>query len=194
MSLLTALAITTDYAMLPLANIKLMDTIVFVSGLVFGLNVGVSVGALTWLVYGSVNPLGSAGGPLLLILIVSETVYAILGSLARKVFSFEESSVSARSLFWGCLGLIGALIYDLVTIIVPTMLTGASFVVAVASLVPAVPFMLAHEISDFVFFAAVGPILVSTMLKIIKSRGTPMPHSGVQESLIPAAVVTMVSS
>ncbi|HYB06646.1 MAG TPA: hypothetical protein VEB87_00665 [Nitrososphaerales archaeon] len=193
-SLLTALAITTDYAMLPLANIKLMDTIVFVSGLVFGLDVGVSVGALTWLVYGSVNPLGSAGGPLLLILIVSETVYAILGSLARKVFSFEENSVSARSLFWGCLGLIGAFIYDLVTIIVPTMLTGASLVVAVASLVPAVPFMLAHEISDFVFFAAVGPILVSTMLKVIKSRGTPLPHSGVQESLLSAAMVTMVSS
>jgi hypothetical protein len=74
------------------------------------------------------------------------------------------------------------------------MLTGASFVVAVASLVPAVPFMLAHEISDFVFFAAVGPILVSTMLKVIKSRGTPLPHSGVQESLLSAAMVTMVSS
>lgn len=171
----TALAITTDYAMLPLANIKLMDTIVFVSGLVFGLSVGVSVGALTWLVYGSVNPLGSAGGPLLLILIASETVYAILGFLARKAFSSEEDGIPARSLFWGCLGLIGAFIYDLVTIIVPTMLTGASFVVAVASLVPAIPFMLAHEISDFAFFAAVGPILVGAILKVIRSRGVPMP-------------------
>jgi hypothetical protein len=174
-SLFTALAVATDYAMFPLANIKLMDTIVFVSGLVFGLDVGVSVGALTWLVYGSVNPLGSAGGPLLLILIASETVYAVLGSLARKVFSFEENGAPARSLLWGCLGLIGAFAYDLVTIIVPTMLTGAPFVVAVASLAPAIPFMLAHEISDFVFFAAVGPILVSATLKVIKSKGTQMP-------------------
>ena len=173
-SLFAALAIATDYAMFPLANIKLMDTIVFVSGLVFGLDVGVSVGALTWLVYGSVNPLGSAGGPLLLILIASETVYAMLGSLARKAFSFEENSLPARSLLWGCLGLIGAFIYDLVTIIVPTVLTGAPLVVAVASLVPAIPFMLAHEISDFVFFAAVGPILVSAILKVIRSRGTQM--------------------
>lgn len=156
--------------MLPLANIKLMDTIVFVTGLVFGLNVGVSVGGLTWLVYGSVNPLGSAGGPLLVILIVSETVYAFLGTLARKVFSFEEVGIPSTSLFWGCLGLIGALIYDLVKIITPTMLTGVPFEVAVASLVPAIPFMLAHEISDFAFFAVVGPILVSAILKVIKPK------------------------
>lgn len=178
-SVFAALAITTDYAMLPLANIKLMDTIVFVSGLLFGLNVGASVGALTWLVYGTVNPLGSDGGALLLILVVSETVYAFLGSLARKAFSFEEvKGVPARSLFWGCLGLIGAFIYDLITIITPTMLTGASFWVAVASLVPAVPFMLAHEISDFVFFAAVGPILVSVILKVMRPMGiitSPLP-------------------
>jgi hypothetical protein len=167
-SLFTALAITTDYAMLPLTNVKLMDTIVFVSGLVFGLYVGVSVGALTWLVYGSVNPFGSAG-PLLLILVVSETVYAVLGSLARRFFSFSDFGQPARSLFWGCLGLIGAFVYDLATIMTPTMLTGVSFGVAVASLVPAAPFMLAHEISDFVFFATAGPILVSTVMKVVKS-------------------------
>ena len=167
-ALFTALAIITDYAMLPLANIKLMDTIVFVSGLVFGLNVGVSVGALTWLVYGTVNPLGSAGGPLLVILILSETVYAFLGSLARRAFSFEEVGIPARSLFWGCLGLTGAFVYDLATIITPTMMTGAPLMVALASLVPAVPFMLAHEVSDFFFFAVLGPILVGAILRVVK--------------------------
>jgi len=55
------------------------------------------------------------------------------------------------------------------------MLLSQSFVVAVASLVPAIPFMLEHEISDFAFFAAVGPILVSAILKVIRSRGTQMP-------------------
>lgn len=170
-SLFAALAITTDYAMLPLANIKLMDTIVFASGLVFGLNVGVSVGALTWLVYGSVNPLGSAGGPLLVILIVSETVYAFLGCLARKMFSFDQFGLPARSLFWGSLGLIGAFVYDLSTIITPTMLSGVPFRVALASLLPALPFMLAHEVSDFVFFATAGPILVGAILKVARSKG-----------------------
>lgn len=169
-SLFAALAITTDYAMFPLANIKLMDTIVFVSGLVFGMGVGVAVGGLTWLVYGTVNPLGSDSGLLLVILIVSEMVYAVLGSLARRSFSAESVGVPAKSLYWGCLGLIGAFIYDLVTIIVPTMIAGASFEVAASSLVLAVPFMLAHEISDLVFFATAGPLLVSAILKIVKQR------------------------
>src|SRR5271169_166083 len=85
-SMFTALAVVTDYAMLPLANVKLMDSIVFVAALTFGLEVGVSVGALSWLVYGEVNPLGPDGGLLLLILIGSETIYAGFGYLVRRSF------------------------------------------------------------------------------------------------------------
>ncbi len=169
-SVFTALAITTDYAMLPLANIKLMDSIVFVSALAFGLGVGISVGALTWLVYGSVNPLGSAGGPLLVILIVSETIYAFLGYLAQRMFNFDETNVPARSLFWGSLGLMGAFVYDLNTIITPTLIAGVPFAVALASLVPAVPFMLAHEISDFAFFATAAPALFFAIRKVAKTK------------------------
>ena len=180
-ALFTALAVTTDYAMLPFANIKLMDTIVFVSALMFGLETGVSVGALTWLVYGSVNPLGSAFGPLLAILVASETVYAFLGSLARRIFSLRTVGVPARSLFWGCLGLIGAFVYDVITILVPTMMTGVSFGVAMASFVPAIPFMLAHEISDFAFFATAGPILVGAIFKVVRPsmlQGQLVDHGG----------------
>jgi hypothetical protein len=170
-SVFTALAIATDYAMLPLSNIKLMDTIVFVSGLVFGLDVGVSIGALTWLVYGSVNPQGPATGSLLVLLIMSETVYAFLGALARRTFTFDEGGVPARSLLWGSLGLIGAFVYDLITIITPTVLAGEPITRLPAFLLPAIPFMLAHEVSDFVFFATIGPVLVSAILKVMRSRG-----------------------
>ncbi len=169
-AMFAALAISTDYAMLPLTNVKLMDTIVFVSGLTFGLEVGISVGALTWLVYGTINPYGSAGGLLLVILIVSETVYAFLGCLARKTFSFDGTGIAARSLFWGSLGSIGAFLYDLNTIITPTLLSGFPLSVAFASLIPAIPFMLAHEVSDFVFFSTIGPVLAAATLKIARSR------------------------
>ncbi len=167
----TALAVATDYAMLPLTNVKLMDSIIFVSALVFGLGVGVSVAALTWLVYGSVNPFGSAGSALLIILIVSETIYAFLGLVARRSLSASENGIPARSLFWGLLGLIGALIYDVSTIVPPALISGVPPTLAVLSLLPAIPFMLAHEISDFVFFAIVGPTLVSAILRIRKPNG-----------------------
>lgn len=174
-SLFTALAVATDYAMLPLTNVKLMDSIVFVSSLAFGLGVGISVGALTWLVYGSVNPLGSAGGILLLILIGSETVYAFLGYVARRWMSLDEASLPSASLFWGSLGLVGAFVYDLNTIITPGLMSGAPLYVAVGSLVPAIPFMLAHEISDFVFFAAVAPALYGAIVKVGRLKAIQAP-------------------
>ncbi len=169
-SLFTALAVSTDYAMLPLVNIKLMDTIVFVSALAFGLEVGVSVGALTWLVYGTVNPLGSDGGVLLLILIVSEMAYAFLGVAARRMSGLDLTNLPEKSVLWGSLGLVGAFAYDLATIITPSVLSGASLRVAVASLVPAIPFMLSHEISDFVFFATAGPLLFGIIVRVARTR------------------------
>jgi hypothetical protein len=169
-ALFTALAVSTDYAMLPLSNVKLMDTFVFVCSLVFGLSVGIPVAALTWLVYGSINPYGSAGGTLLLVLILSETVYALFGSVARRTSGFGTSSIPTKSLLWGSLGLIGAFLYDVNTIVALPLLAGVPLQAAVVSLFPAVPFMLAHEISDFVFFAIVGPVLVSAIIRIGRLR------------------------
>ncbi len=169
-SLFSALAIATDYAMLPLANVKLMDSIVFVSSMVFGLGIGASVGALTWLVYGSVNPQGSAGGILLAILIASETIYALLGYLARRWTSLDEAGLSSTRLFWGSLGLMGAFVYDLGTIITPALISGVSPLIAFATLVPAIPFMLAHEISDFAFFAIAAPAMYGAVLRVGRQK------------------------
>jgi len=167
-SIFTALAIATDYAMFPLTNIKLMDSIVFVSSLAFGLPVGVCVGSLTWLVYGTVNPLGAAGGPLLLLLMVSETVYAFLALGARRISGLEGGGLPVRSLSWGALGLIGAFLYDLNTIITPSLLIGEPVKAALASLLPAAPFMIAHELSDFVFFAVAAPALYAAIRRVLK--------------------------
>lgn len=64
--------------------------------------------------------------------------------------------------------MVGAFVYDLSTIITPALIAGISFGVAFASLVPAIPFMLAHEISDFAFFATVAPLLVVSIGRIAK--------------------------
>ncbi|MDA4114369.1 MAG: hypothetical protein OK474_10010 [Thaumarchaeota archaeon] len=176
-SMFTALAVATDYAMFPLANIKLMDSIVFVSALTFGLEIGVSVGALTWLVYGEVNPLGPDGGLLLLILIGSETVYAIFGYVVRRAFDYDKIDIPTRSLLWGSLGLIGAFIYDVTTIITPSLISGSSLSVAIFSLGPASPFMVAHEVSDFVFFAIAAPVLYAAIRRVVRRQiGEVRPH------------------
>ncbi len=169
-SMFTALAVATDYAMLPLANIKLMDSIVFVSALAFGLEVGVSVGALTWLVYGEINPLGPDGGLLLLVLVGSETIYAFLGFLVRRTIDQDKAGLPTRSLLWGSLGLIGAFVYDLITNVAPGLLAGMSPSQAVFLLVPGAPFMVAHEVSDFLFFAIVAPLLYGAIRAVLRRQ------------------------
>jgi len=164
-SMFTALAIATDYALLPLANVKLMDSIVFICALTFGVSAGASVAALTWLVYGTVNPLGPDSGPFLLLLIASEMVYVAFGYLARRMLT-PDQSVPARSLLWGSFGLIGAFLYDVNTILTPSLIIGQSLQASLVEMLPAAPFMLAHEISDFVFFATVAPVLYASVRKV----------------------------
>ena len=59
-ALFSAICISTNYVMLPLLNIKFMDTIVFVTGFCLGLAPGIMVGSIAWLIYGTLNPLGFA--------------------------------------------------------------------------------------------------------------------------------------
>lgn len=169
-SVMTALAIVTDYALFPFANVKLMDTIVFVSALTFGLGAGIAVGALTWLVYGTFNPLGADGGSLLLLLIVSETVYAFMAVVAKRLANPSSHDLPSRSVVWGALGLIGAFLYDFNTVVTPAALAGTPITTSTvaAMLAFASPFLLAHEISDFVFFATVAPILYAAISKMLR--------------------------
>jgi hypothetical protein len=164
-SMFTALAVATDYAMFSFANVKLMDSIVFIAALAFGVSAGASVAALTWLVYGTVNPLGPDSAAFLLLLIASEMVYVAFGYLARRMLKPGEP-LPIRSLLWGSFGLIGAFLYDLNTIITPNLLIGQSLRVSLLEAIPAAPFMLAHEISDFVFFATVAPLLYAAVRKV----------------------------
>jgi hypothetical protein len=78
------------------------------------------------------------------------------------------TSVPVRSLLWGSLGLIGAFLYDLSTIVAPALLIGEPVRVAFASLIPAAPFMIAHELSDFVFFAVAAPAIYVAIRRVMK--------------------------
>lgn len=169
-SLFSALAIVTDFLMLPLANVKLMDSIVFVSTLAFGPTVGISVASITWLVYGSINPLGSATGPWLVLLILSEMIYVFFGWLVSTKINSGSYRLGERSLLFGLLGLFGAFLYDLNTIVTPELLSGVSLPVTLASLPFAVPFMVSHEVSDLVFFMLIAPPLYAAVIRVGRFR------------------------
>ncbi len=76
----TAECLATNYAMIALPNIKIMDALVFIAAFLFGWTVGVGIAISTWTVYGFVNPYGQAGFPLILFLMMGECFYAIGGA------------------------------------------------------------------------------------------------------------------
>jgi uncharacterized membrane protein len=81
-----ALSLATNYALIALPNIKLMDALVFIAAFLFGLRLGIGVAASTWLVYGFVNPYGQADFILLSFLIGGECFYAVAGATLSRTF------------------------------------------------------------------------------------------------------------
>ncbi|MBO0888412.1 hypothetical protein J2P12_04855, partial [Candidatus Bathyarchaeota archaeon] len=74
----------TNYAMIDLWNIKLMDAFIFIAAFLFGVEVGLGSAVLTWVVYGFVNPYGQDNLVLLSFLITGESFFALAGALLSR--------------------------------------------------------------------------------------------------------------
>lgn len=157
-AVLTAASISTNYLLIGVVNVKLMDLIVFSSGYIYGCLAGVMVGVLTWLVYGTLNPYGFSL-PILIATMLCETLYGVVGGLlARRGFwdgGFIDGAVS-----FGVLGFLLTSIYDLMTNIVSGLVAGVPIAVA---LIAGVPFALIHEISNALLFSLGAPPLIRVL-------------------------------
>ena len=179
--------------MAPFPNIKVMDTLVFVAAFLFGLRVGVGVGAFSWLVYGSWNPYGPVS-MILLFQIIGETFYALAGAILRKT-SFSDLILKGQEKLLGgvsgyrvkylvvlpilgFIGLITALSYDVFTntatwflqLYDPSKNIGAvffqSFGVGLLTMNFPFPFGIMHQVSDLLFFAFITPVVVKASSKL----------------------------
>jgi uncharacterized membrane protein len=96
----TALSLATNYAMIDIPNVKLMDAFVFIAAFLFGMKVGLGTAISTWAVYGFINPYGQDDATLLLFLMAGECLYAIAGvllsrtSVARELIANQLQTMS----------------------------------------------------------------------------------------------------
>jgi hypothetical protein len=168
---MTALCISSNYLMIGLTNIKFMDLFVFISGYIMGSLAGASVGTLTWLVYGTLNPYGF-NLPTLIATCMGESLYGIVGGISEK-FGLSVSSASSTMItgkrFWeanlriGIVGFLLTFIYDLFTNIV----TGIIFEIPlIACIIAGIPFAVTHEASNFFFFFLGGNLLIKAIKKV----------------------------
>ncbi|MDK2464425.1 MAG: hypothetical protein QI223_06620 [Candidatus Korarchaeota archaeon] len=147
--LLSALAIATNFAMIGIPNVKLMDSIVFIAGLSLGLIDGVAVATLTWLIYGFFNPYGFIP-TIWIATIVGEWMYALAGWLSRSLTAGKRPP----RVILAALGFSTTLAYDLLTNVVFALTFG--FPVE-AALIAGIPFALLHELTNAAAFSILVP-------------------------------------
>jgi hypothetical protein len=161
-AIFTALIVGSDYIMAGMANVKLLDSLVFLAAYLFGFRVGASVGVLSEFIWAYATPWGSPGfiAPFL---VVGEVIYALAGYAASRIWAREPGFRSETSIALGGLLAICAFVWDLETEF-GTALIGFWPSVTLANYVGTViwglPFTLAHELSDFVFGAYLVPMVI----------------------------------
>lgn len=147
-AVLTAACIASNYLLIGVVNVKFMDLIVFTGGFTFGPLTGASVGVLTWLVYGTLNPYGFSL-PIFIATSLGESLYGIVGGiLGKRSNSIMGSGFSANMKF-AIIGFLLTFAYDLMTNIVSAISIGIPLTVA---MVTGIPFAIAHEVSNATFF------------------------------------------
>lgn len=175
----TAEALASNYAMTGLPNVKIMDALIFIAAFLFGWSVGVGIAVSTWAVYGFVNPYGQAGFPLIIFLIVGECFYAIGGaalrraSIAKQLLAEKRTSSDLGIIFiFGVAGLALTFAYDVLTNFATYMfLANSLYQALLIGMITGAPFALTHELSNLIFFAAVGPAAILAARRFAKNQG-----------------------
>jgi len=148
-AILTAACVASNYALVGVLNMKVMDVIVFITGLVFGPIMGITVGFLSWIIYGIINPYGFSL-PILLATAGMETVYGLVGGImGRNNEGISEESSILSGFKYAIIGFMLTFAYDLVTNLVMAATFGIEWSVA---LIGGIPWAIAHELSNSILF------------------------------------------
>jgi hypothetical protein len=171
-TIFTALAVGSDFALAGIPNVKLVDTLVFLSAYLFGFRVGASVGFLSELIWAYASPWGSPGfiAPFL---IVGEVVYAVAGYTAARVWSSGSISSPSKGVIFGGLLAICAFLWDLETNLASALIAywpSVTTTKVLSTVLVGIPFMLSHEVSDFAFGLLVVPVVVLTVPRLAGQR------------------------
>ena len=168
----TALIVGSDFGLAPFADVKLLDTIVFVVAFVFGFRVGATVAVLSETIWSVVSPWGIAGA-ITPFLVGGELLFALAGFAASKVWETPRnlSVFSARNAFFGATLAICAFIWDFETNIATGIIAGAqTFSGLLAYEVFGIPFMISHELSDFALGSILAPIAIVYSSRVFGRR------------------------
>jgi len=151
-----------------------MDTIVFTVSLSMGIVPAMAIASVTWLVYGTLNPLGLAM-PILVTVLLCENIYALAGRLLSKksVDALSNRRIPIeQGVVLATLGLFSTLAYDLVTNAVSGVMAYNSVWLGILTMNVPFPLGIIHEASNSILFVIIAPLLLQLLAKGIISPTT----------------------
>lgn len=158
LAVLAALAISSNYVLLSLPNVKLMDVVVFASSMAMGLKFGAVLAVLIWIVYGTLNPYGF-NLLTLIIVTLSEMIYVLFSKIPR-LLGFRAAKASLHdSLILASIGLFSTLIYDLATNAFVGYLFYGSVITGLITMNFPIPMGIFHELSNALLFPIAAPVI-----------------------------------
>jgi uncharacterized membrane protein len=161
-ALFTSLIIASDFALAPVLNVKIMDTIVFAAAFAFGFRTGASIAVLSEFIWSVVTPYGMFL-PITPFLVIGELLFATAGYVASKIWGVDKlSPLSPRNLYFGAILAICAFIWDFETnLATAVVMDGMHTLAGIISVeVFGIWFMVLHEMSDFILGGALAPIII----------------------------------
>jgi uncharacterized membrane protein len=153
-AILAATALTGNYALIGLPNVELSSVMVFLSGYLFGIPVGASVGLFAMTIFEFLNPWGPFIPPIGLAVIGCTMLSGILGGAVGSRRRFSKHTGAQWYAGVALLGALFSLFFDLVTNYAYSATFGVPYLVA---LVMGLPFSAIHVISNLLLFGMLTP-------------------------------------
>jgi hypothetical protein len=171
-AVVSSLILGSDFVLAPFYNVKLLDTLVFVTAYVFGFRLGAAVAVLSETTWSFVSPIGVAGA-VAPFLVGGELLFAVAGWWASSVWSDRSKLLTRYSFFIGALMLICAFFWDAETNAATAILAfWPTLTVAdlVGTEILGVPFAILHEAADFVLGLLVAPAIILVIPRMMRRR------------------------
>ena len=171
----SGLIVGSNLILADLPDVKLLDTLVFVAAFLFGFRVGASVAAVSELAWSFASPWGIAGY-VTPFLVLGELMYALAGWAASRVFGGHVRPGSVDGYFIGAVLAICAFVWDIETNIGTALIAFGQTVTlekVISTELLGTPFMLFHELSDFLLGAYFAPIVIILVPRVLRLEPHP---------------------